>query len=211
MVKRMNEFKSVLKEATTELIEKKSRFISNVKPVNTESEALDFIKKVNNIHKDANHNVYAYVINSNVGIERASDDGEPQGTAGIPVLEVIKREHLTNICVVVTRYFGGILLGAGGLIRAYSASARNGIVEAQICTMALYSRISVKISYPYLGKIQNMVNSSENTIINVQYTEYVKLYIKVKANNLDNVINTLKEYTNGESEIECLGNFYDIT
>lgn len=206
----MNEFKSIFKEATTELIERKSRFISNVKPVNTESEALDFIKKVNTIHKDANHNVYAYVINNNVGIERASDDGEPQGTAGIPVLEVIKREHLTNICVVVTRYFGGILLGAGGLIRAYSASAKNGIVEAQICTMALYSRISVKISYPYLGKIQNILNSSENTIINTQYTDYVKLYIKVKADNLDNVINTLKEYTNGESEIECLNNFYDI-
>lgn len=207
----MNEFKSILKNATTEMVEKKSRFISNVKPVVTELEAMEFINKISKTHKDATHNVYAYVIHNNVEIQKASDDGEPQGTAGIPVLEVIKKEGLTNVCIVVTRYFGGILLGAGGLIRAYSACARSGIIEANICTMALYKRIAIKISYSYLGKVQNIVNSIGNTIINTEYTEFVKLYIKVKFDKLDETQKNVMECTNGENEIEYLDSFYDVS
>lgn len=205
----MFEYKSVKKEAVYEMVEKKSRFICSVKPVYTENEALEFIKKISDIHKNATHNVFAYVVEEK--IERASDDGEPQGTAGIPVLEVVKKEGLKNICVVVTRYFGGILLGAGGLIRAYSSSAKKGISQAEICTMALYNKLSVKISYTYLGKVQNVITNLGNTIMNIEYTDMVKLYVKVKYDNIDRFTKEIVNITNGEAEIESIERFYDIS
>lgn len=206
----MNTFKSVLKEASAEIIEKKSRFICSIKPVKNEEEAVEFIRKISSIYKDATHNVYAYVVSSNIEIQKASDAGEPQGTAGIPVLEVIKREGLTNVCVVVTRYFGGILLGAGGLIRAYSSSARSGIIEAGICTMELYYKISITINYTQLGRVQNALTSLGNTIINIEYTDIVKLYVKARHDRVDRTISSITEITNGEAVIDRLGSFYDL-
>ncbi len=118
--------------ATSEFQEKKSTFIGYIKRVNTEEEAKNFVNEIKSMHKEATHNVYAYIVGENKGIQRYSDDGEPQGTAGIPVLEVIKKNDLTDVAVVVTRYFGGILLGGGGLIRAYSKGASSAIEEAGV-------------------------------------------------------------------------------
>jgi len=128
------QYKTISKEATVEMEEKKSRFIANVKPVSSEEEALEFINNIRAKYWDATHNVYAYYISGENIIQRFSDDGEPSGTAGMPVLEVIKRMELKDLVVVVTRYFGGILLGASGLVRAYSKSAALGIEAAGIVT-----------------------------------------------------------------------------
>lgn len=206
----MKEYNTVLKEACSELIEKKSRFICSVKPVVNESDALNFISKVSNKYKDASHNVFAYIIAGNVEIQRASDDGEPQGTAGIPVLEVIKREELTNICVIVTRYFGGILLGASGLVRAYSSGARQGIIAAQKCRMCAYYNASLTVGYPLLGKIQNSMLSLGNVITNIEYTDSVNIVIKIKYNKIDNTNKIIQELTCGETKLDYLGSYYDI-
>ena len=128
----MEQYYSVIKECSGELIEKKSRFIVYVSPVRTESEATDFLNKIREKHWDARHNVYAYVLKN--GISKSSDDGEPHGTAGVPILNVIKNNNLFDTIIVVTRYFGGILLGTGGLLRAYSQAATLAISNSQIVT-----------------------------------------------------------------------------
>ncbi len=207
----MNEYKSVSKEASSEIIEKKSRFICSVKPVNSEKEAVDFVKEIRDKYKDATHNVFAYVVMAKIEIQKASDDGEPQGTAGIPVLEVIKREGLKNICVVVTRYFGGTLLGAGGLIRAYSSSAKAGIDKALICTKALYSRLSVKIDYAQLGRVKNAIEKLKNKIVSLEYREFVVICIDVRYDNIDTTIKKLTDITNGQAKIKNLKRFYGIS
>ena len=206
----MNEYSTVLGEAKKEFIEKKSRFICSVKPVYNEQQAVDFIKKISGFHKSASHNVFAYIISGDVENQRASDDGEPQGTAGIPVLEVIKREGLTNVCVVVTRYFGGILLGAGGLIRSYSTCAKLGLYEAKICRMILYNKIGIVINYNQLGRLQSSMASLGNTIVNIDYTDFVKIYLKIKYNKIEYTVKMITELTNGEANIEYLEKFYDI-
>lgn len=207
----MEVYRTVLKNDTFEMIEKKSRFICSAGRAADEVEALQFIDSVRSLYKDATHNVYAYRIKKGVEIERASDDGEPQGTAGIPVLEVLKREDLENVCVVVTRYFGGILLGAGGLIRAYSNSAREGILKAGICTMAPYFKISVSIDYSSLGKIQNAMAAMGNSIINADYTETITLMLKVRSDRLETTKKSITEIIRHEPEIKCIESFYDIS
>jgi uncharacterized YigZ family protein len=206
----MKEYKTIRNSSTWQLIERKSRFISSVKRVYSEDEALEFISGISGANRDASHNVFAYIIGGDVELQRASDDGEPQGTAGIPVLEVIKKEGLVNICVVVTRYFGGILLGAGGLIRAYSAAAKGGILEAGICKMSVYDKIGVRVNYTYLGKVQNTINSMGCNIIGSEYTDFVKLYIKVKHDRADYTVNSIIELTNGDAEIEHIEQFNDM-
>lgn len=206
----INEFNTVLKSASDEIVVKKSRFICNVKPVSDEKEALDFIKQVCENHKSAKHNVIAYIISGDTETQRASDDGEPQGTAGIPVLEVIRREELVNVCVVVTRYFGGILLGAAGLIRAYSGAAKCGLSKACICRMALYKQAVINIDYSNLGKTLNIMSSLGNTILNTQYTETIKLFLKIRYDRLDKSINAINKLTNGHSMVEYINDFYDV-
>lgn len=207
----MEQFKSIKKEAAVELVEKKSRFICSTSPVSNEDEAMEFIRKISSRYRDASHNVYAYVISGPVEIQKASDDGEPQGTGGIPVLEVIKREDLTNVCVIVTRYFGGILLGSGGLIRAYSTAARNGISESGKCLMSLFTTFSAEISYSQLGKVQNAVTNMGNTISRVEYLENVKMIIKSRFDILDSTIKCINEITNGEAKVERLEDAFDIS
>ena len=146
-------YKTVARETETLLTEKKSKFISHVKPVDTEEAALEFLNKIRSEHPSATHNVYAYVIDEN-NISRYSDDGEPGGTAGMPVLDTIKNSGLVDVIVVVTRYFGGTLLGTGGLVRAYSASAKQGLDDAGIITKVMCDIISVKTEYDLVGKLQ---------------------------------------------------------
>ena len=147
-------YNTVASEAHSEFVEKKSRFISHVKPVASEAEAIEYIEAVKKKYWDARHNVYAYIIGKNMELQRYSDDGEPQGTGGIPMLEVLRGAQVTDTVAVVTRYFGGTLLGTGGLVRAYTRGAKDGIAAAGIVAMVLCRRISVRTDYTLSGKVQ---------------------------------------------------------
>lgn len=163
--------------AEAEIVEKRSRFIATVKPVSTEEEALEFLNELRQRYWNATHNVYAYVIEEN-NIMRYSDDGEPSGTAGVPVLDILKKEGLTNLIVVVTRYFGGVLLGTGGLVHAYSKSAKAGVEAAGLIDMVLCREITLKCEYTLLGKLQNELLKWENIIQGEPvYTDKVELSV----------------------------------
>lgn len=186
-----------MKDATAEIEEKKSRFIANVKPVTSEEEAVEFINNLKAKYWDASHNVYAYFISGESIIQRFSDDGEPSGTAGIPVLEVIKRMELQDLVVVVTRYFGGILLGAAGLVRAYSKSASLGIEAAGIITKKLCQLVNIIIDYSTLGKIQNKIINMGYTIKSIRYTQDVEIDVLVPVKDVEMFIESVNDAANG--------------
>lgn len=170
-------YRTIKQEASDEFIEKKSTFIGHIKRVQSEEEAKNFINKIKSDHREARHNVYAYVIGENLGIQRYSDDGEPQGTGGIPVLEVIKKAEITDACVVVTRYFGGILLGAGGLTRAYTKGAAIAIKASGIVEKVSAARVTIEIEYELLGKLQYLIEQKGWFLEGIDYGERVILEI----------------------------------
>jgi uncharacterized YigZ family protein len=147
----MQEYTTILDRAEDEFVERKSRFIGAIAPVETEEEALDFIAQIKHQHRDATHNTYAYVLKN--GVKRYSDDGEPQGTAGVPMLDCLEKEGLVDVAVVVTRYFGGILLGAGGLVRAYSHGAKIAVDAASRKLMTTCVLLGMEFDYSFYGKI----------------------------------------------------------
>jgi uncharacterized YigZ family protein len=198
---RKSEYKTVYQYGEAEIIEKKSRFIASVKPVTTEQEALDFINEIKSKYWDATHNVYAYVIGHN-NIQRYSDDGEPAGTAGIPVLEVIKKEQMQDVAVVVTRYFGGTLLGAGGLVRAYGKSAKEGLIVARIIYARLCHMVKLKTDYTLLGKIQNEIANAGHIIDNIIYQEDVTIFVLVPVQQSEQFIKNMINITSGRVSIE---------
>ena len=153
----MKTYKTLHSFGSDEYIVEKSTFIGYAKPIKSEEEAVEFINEIKKKHKDATHNVWAYTVGETMNIQRYSDDGEPQGTAGIPTLEVIKKEDLRDVVVVVTRYFGGIKLGAGGLVRAYTKGAKVGIEAAQIIEKVKYKEVGITIDYNQIGKVQNQI------------------------------------------------------
>ncbi|GAA0747716.1 YigZ family protein [Clostridium oceanicum] len=181
--------------------EKKSVFIGRSKRVHNEEEAKKFIEEVKSMEKEARHNVYAYIIGENMGIQRYSDDGEPQGTGGVPVLDVIKKNEVKDIAVVVTRYFGGVLLGKGGLVRAYSKGASISIKSAGIVEKVKGSPVEFTIDYDTLGKIQYSFEQNMWHIENIEYTDKVKFKILCELNIIEKVENGVKEVTNGKYEI----------
>jgi len=187
--------------ATSEFQEKKSTFIGYVKRVDSEEEAKNFVNEIKNKHKEATHNVYAYVVGENKGIQRYSDDGEPQGTAGIPVLEVIKKNDLTDVAVVVTRYFGGILLGGGGLIRAYSKGASTAIEEAGIVEKVKGLNLKFILDYDLIGKKQYLCATNNFHIENTIYTDKVELHLFSEVIKKDEIIAAFIEATNGKVNI----------
>src|SRR5699024_6483666 len=152
-----NMYKTLHEFGMDEIIIEKSKFIGYAKPIKTEEEAIEFINEIKKKHKDATHNVWAYTLGKSMNIQRYSDDGEPQGTAGIPTLEVIKKEDLRDVVVVVTRYFGGVKLGAGGLVRAYTKGAKVGIDAGKVVSKVLYKDVRIKIDYNQHGKDQNEI------------------------------------------------------
>ena len=172
-------YKTVNSYGEDEIIINKSRFIGYSCPLNSEDEAIDFINLIKSKHKDANHNVYAYVFGDDSNIQRFSDDGEPSGTAGIPVLEVIKKEGLRNLVVVVTRYFGGIKLGGGGLIRAYTKGAKIALDAGIICEMTLHEKIRIILPYTLFGKIENYLMTNNYRTEEIIYKEDVEIYVYV--------------------------------
>ncbi len=194
-------YRTVLMEKADEIVEKRSRFIASVKPVKTEEEALEFLENIKKKYWDARHNVYAYVLEEN-NIQRYSDDGEPAGTAGVPVLEYIKKEGLSNIAVVVTRYFGGILLGTGGLVHAYSKAAKAGVQAAQPVEMVLCRELKIFCDYNLLGKIQSEIYRPYTVAGEIGYTDRVCVSVYVTVSEVDNFIKDLIDKTNGRISIE---------
>lgn len=201
-------YRTVHKFGKDEIIINKSRFIGYAMPVESESEALDFIDRIKTEHRDATHNVYAYVLGENSNVQKFSDDGEPSGTAGIPVLEVIKKEDLRNVAVVVTRYFGGIKLGAGGLIRAYTKGAKVGLEAAIIVDKVLHYRVKIRINYSLYGMVENFLNTHGYIVDDIQYDEAVNIFVYVKFSDVERFINTVKDMASGNVDIERVGEEY---
>lgn len=197
----MRFFKTVNKKAQVEIIEKKSRFIANVSPISNEEEAIAFIEQVKKKYHDARHNCFAYVLGGNIPIIRFSDDGEPSGTAGKPILDVLMGEKIENVVIVVTRYFGGILLGTGGLVRAYGKCAKEGILSAEIIEMNIYLTLYIIVDYPLIGKLQYEITNRNHIIINTEYTDLVKFTVYVKLDESDEFINHIINLTNNAAKI----------
>lgn len=196
-------YRTVRKEASAEICEKRSRFIATVKPVETEAEAIAFLEKIKKDNWDARHNVYAYVLEEN-NIQRYSDDGEPAGTAGLPVLDCIRKEGLSNIIVVVTRYFGGILLGTGGLVHAYSKSAKAGIEAAEPVFTVLCRGLRIFCEYSLLGKIKNEMYASGAIEEDICYSDSIAITAAIPEVDADKFIANLIDKTNGCAKIEKL-------
>lgn len=193
----MQEYKTVEKEASDFFIEKKSKFIGYAKPVKTQEDALEFISKIKSKHWDATHNVYAYVLREN-NIQRYSDDGEPSGTAGVPVLDVMLKESLVDVCVVATRYFGGTLLGAGGLVRAYSHTSKIALDAAGIITMAQCSVMSAEVDYSFYDRLNILLSDFSAVILNTSFSDKVCVEFSVKENIVDSLNAKLIDVSNGK-------------
>ena len=189
-------------ESMAEFVEKKSTFIGHGKRVESEEEAKEFIRKIKGMHKEARHNVYAYMIGENRGIQRCSDDGEPQGTGGIPMLEVLKKNNITDVIVVVTRYFGGVLLGTGGLARAYSKGTSLAIKEAGIVEKVNGICLEMVIEYDLLGKLQYLCAQENIHIENVEYTDKVKIKILCEFSNLQKLKSQITGVASGKALFE---------
>ncbi|WP_110928378.1 YigZ family protein [Bacillus massiliglaciei] len=188
-------------QGNNEIIIEKSRFIAHVSRTETEEEALGFIAKIKKIHKDATHNCSAYMIGEQNQIQKALDDGEPTGTAGVPILEVIKKRNLKDTTVVVTRYFGGIKLGAGGLIRAYSKAASEGITATGVVQRKLVKVITVEVEYPLLGKLENELRSSEFQLKEIIYLDKVTINVFVEEQSIPRYKDWMVELTSGQAKI----------
>lgn len=197
-------YKTVNKEADAQLIEKRSRFIAHVSPVSSEREALDYIENIKAEHWDAKHNVYAYSVRDE-NRQRYSDDAEPKGTAGLPVLDVIKNEGLNDVVIVVTRYFGGILLGKGGLIRAYSSTAKLGIDKAGIITLSLCKLCKLTADYSFYGKLSALINSNFGIIDDTEFTDKVNLAFHIDERYLASLKTNISDATAGNFHIEVTG------
>lgn len=200
-----NDYKTVKGFGESELIIQKSRFITYVNRAETEQDAQSFIDNIKNQHKSANHNCSAYMIGEHDNIQKANDDGEPSGTAGFPMLEVLKKQGLKDTVVVVTRYFGGIKLGGGGLIRAYGKATTKGIAAALVVERKLHYIMKVSIDYTWLGKVENEIRSSEYPLNRIEYANLVELYIFAQADKEEIFKNWITEITNGQAVLENVG------
>jgi uncharacterized YigZ family protein len=200
-------YKTIYKGGEAEIIEKKSRFIATVIPADSEETALEFIESMKKKYWNASHNCYAYVIGERSELQRCSDDGEPGGTAGRPMLDVLLGEEIHNVAVVVTRYFGGTLLGTGGLVRAYSSSTKAGLESSVIITKIHGVKLKIDTDYTGLGKIQYILGQRGMKILDSVYTDKVELYVLIPDEELEQVKAELIEGTNGQAglnvEEEC--------
>lgn len=205
----MNSYKTVRQDGISEYTEKKSRFISYVYPVSAESDALSKLEKLRKKHYDATHVVFAYKIKEN-NIQRFSDDGEPQGTAGVPVLEVINKGELTDVMIAVARYFGGTLLGAGGLVRAYSKSASLGVASAIPVNMCECTLFDIECPYTLLGKLQNTLSANGAKKNDIIYADNITLKYYIKEEDLDKLIKDITEVSNGTCKVSVTDTEFKI-
>jgi uncharacterized YigZ family protein len=201
-------YKTLHEFGMDEITIEKSTFIGYAKPIKTEEEAIEFINEIKKKHKDARHNVWAYTVGKSMNIQRYSDDGEPQGTAGIPTLEVIKKEDLRDVVVVVTRYFGGIKLGAGGLVRAYTKGAKIGLEAGKIIEKVMYQEVRIKIDYNQLGKVQNEIMSMGYFIKDTIYEDNVEIIVFSRVNEVECIIEKINDITSATANITLGEEFY---
>ena len=197
----MNKYKTVMIEAEAEQVIEKSRFIARVKPVQSRGEADEFIRSVRRFHRDATHNVPAMVIGEKCELQWASDDGEPQGTSGAPIVQMLVKERLTNVAVVVTRYFGGVKLGTGGLARAYTGSAKLGLAAAGVCQVQEMTSLAVEVEYTHLNKIQKLSGNKNFFIRDILYEDKVTLRLSVEPEDLSCVKAVLADISSGAAII----------
>lgn len=202
------EYRTVKEQSSDEFVEKKSRFIGYVKPVTTQDEAVAFINEIKSKHWDATHNVYAYVLREGQ-IRRYSDDGEPQGTAGIPVLDVLIKENLTDCVVVATRYFGGTLLGTGGLVRAYSHTAKIAVEAGKIITMKLCKILQVTCDYNFYGRLNSLVPESGGVIDDTEFADNVTVTFKIPVEDVQNFEAKLVDLSLGKFKSIEIGEIFE--
>ena len=202
----MSKFRVPFAPAESEFVEKRSRFISHIWPVESEEQAQQYIKEMKARYYDARHNCWCYRIGH--AIARYSDDGEPQGTAGQPMLKVLEREEVTNVCCVVTRYFGGILLGAGGLTRAYSKGAKDALIASGIAVMGAWARVKVPCTYPLFQRVKLEIESANGVVDDVQYGADVVLAVSLPAEQTENMRRRLTELSAGGIAVEVLSEEY---
>ena len=198
----LEQYKTVSEGGESEIVEKKSRFIATVRPVESEEEALKFLEEMKKKYWDARHNCFVYSIGMNREFTRCSDDGEPSGTAGRPMLDVILGEDIYNVAVVVTRYFGGVLLGTGGLVRAYSKAVQEGLAASRVILKKQGISMKITTDYTGVGKIQYIAGERKLPILDSEYTDKVMMKLLVPVQDIESVQKAITEGTNGRAKIE---------
>ena len=195
------EYKTIARRSEARFIEKKSEFIGYLCPVQTEEQAVAFIEEIRAMHRKATHNCYAYILREN-NAARHSDDGEPGGTAGVPIYEVLRKEGLTDVCCVVTRYFGGVLLGAGGLVRAYTKGAKDAVDAAQIKCMAEAVKLAVTVDYGLYGRLAQVFADFDARVEDERFADNVRIVLHIRAENSQKLTDKLVDVCNGAVSVE---------
>lgn len=195
------EYKTIARRCEARFIEKKSEFIGYLCPVQTEEQAVAFIEEIRAMHRKATHNCYAYILREN-NAARHSDDGEPGGTAGVPIYEVLRKEGLTDVCCVVTRYFGGVLLGAGGLVRAYTKGAKDAVDAAQIKCMAEAVKLAVTVDYGLYGRLAQVFADFDARVEDERFADNVRIVLHIRAENSQKLTDKLVGVCNGAVSVE---------
>lgn len=201
-------YSTVKNDSCAKYEDRKSVFIGRARHVTTESEAMEFVKEIKKREVGARHNVYAFVL-KNGSVVRSTDDGEPSGSAGLPVLDVIRKNGVTDICIVVTRYFGGILLGTGGLVRAYTNAAKLALDGAQIVTYTIYDELCIECTYSEYQRLIPIITSCGAIIDGTDYSDKVLLSFAIKSEDAPMLSKRISEATNGKILPEALGTRYD--
>lgn len=195
------DYKTIARRCESRFIEKKSEFIGYLCPVQTEEQAVAFIEEIRAMHRKATHNCYAYILREN-NAARHSDDGEPGGTAGVPIYEVLRKEGLTDVCCVVTRYFGGVLLGAGGLVRAYTKGAKDAVDAAQIKCMAEAVKLAVTVDYGLYGRLAQVFADFDARVEDERFADNVRIVLHIRAENSQELTDKLVDVCNGAVSVE---------
>lgn len=195
------EYKTIARRCEARFIEKKSEFIGYLCPVQTEEQAVAFIEEIRAMHRKATHNCYAYILREN-NAARHSDDGEPGGTAGVPIYEVLRKEGLTDVCCVVTRYFGGVLLEAGGLVRAYTKGAKDAVDAAQIKCMAEAVKLAVTVDYGLYGRLAQVFADFDARVEDERFADNVRIVLHIRAENSQKLTDKLVDVCNGAVSVE---------
>lgn len=202
----LNNFYTLKEAVSAEVVEKRSKFIANVFPINDEEDASAKLNEIRKIHRDARHNVFAYRLSN--GEERYSDDGEPSGTAGTPIINILRGENLYNVLVVVTRYFGGILLGTGGLVHAYSEAVKDALAKSVKKEFVLHSQYEVKISYDLLSKVEYYCKTNNIKIINSDFLDIVVLNIVVEKDKEEMFLRDIEEISNRNASVNVVNSSF---
>lgn len=204
----MSTYKTVYEYGESEIVIEKSKFLGYCKPVKDEDEAIDFINSIKKLHRNATHNVPVYLIGEKYEIQKYSDDGEPSGTAGLPVLEMLKKEGITNLAMVLTRYFGGIKLGTGGLVRAYTSSAKETLEVSKVVEKKLYEKCSVTVDYTLHGKVSNYLINSDYLDGGTNFTDKVEMIVYCEKGSFEKLEGKIIDLTSSKGDIYVIKEEY---